>query len=332
MTERRVFLAIIAAGLLPLPLSGARGQPAARTPRIGVVSPASPRPAHPPQIVAFQQALRELGYVEGQNVVVELRFAEGRPERFPELLAEVLRLKVDVLVVGSTLGALSAKRSAPTVPIVFAGLIDPVPDGIVTNLARPGGNITGATFGVGGAGFAGKWLELLAQTVADLSHVSVLSNSANPQTTASVGEIRVAAQALNVRLDDLDAGTATKLDQATATIVTSGTGGLIVTADPFFFTNRMKLVRFAASRRLPAVYFVKDFVEAGGLMAYGGSLADSYRRAAGLVDRILRGARPGDLPVEQPTRFELSINLRTARALGLTVPPSLLARADEVIE
>ena len=324
-------LATAAAVLLLAGSVAAQAQQAARVYRVGFVSPLSPSP-EPPTLRAFRQGLRELGYVEGRNVIVDARFAEGRSERLPELVAEVLRLKVDVLVAGSSLGALAAKRATTTVPIVFAGLIDPVALGVVASFARPGGNITGATFGIGGSGFAGKWVELLKEAVPDVSHVAVLWNSASPASAPLVREIQAAARTLNVKLDVLDAGNATNLDRAFATIGASGAQGIIVTNDPFFLDNRAKLVQFAASKRLPAVYFIKLFVDAGGLMAYGGSLEDSYRRAATYVDKILKGAKPADLPVEQPTRFELVINMKTAKALGLTIPQLVLIRADQVIE
>jgi len=321
-------LATVAAALLLAASVAVQAQQAARVYRIGFVSPTSPGPT----IHAFGRALRGLGYVEGQNVIVEPRFAEGRSDRLAELIAEVIRLKVDVLVVGSTLGALAAKRATTTVPIVFAGLIDQVGPGIVASLARPGGNITGVTFGIGGAGFAGKWVELLKEAGPDVSHVAALWNSANPASAPLVREMQAAARTLNVRLDALDAGNLTKLDRAFAVISTSGARGVIVTADPFFHANRAQIVQFVARKRLLAVYFTKDFVDAGGLMAYGSSIADSYRRAATYVDKILKGAKAADLPIDQPTRFELVINLKTARALRLTIPQSLLLRADQVIE
>ena len=231
-----------------------------------------------------------MGYVEGQNVVVETRFAEGRFERFPELVAEVIRLKVDVLVVGSTLGALAAKRATTTVPIVFAGLIDPVGPGIVASFARPGGNITGVTFGIAGTGFGGKWLQLLKAAAPDVSHVAAVWNSANPAAAPLVQEMQAAAQTLSVRLDVLDAGNPSKLDRALAAISTSGARGIIVTADPFFAANRAQLVQFAASKRLMAVYFSRElFVDAGGLMSYGSSVAESYRRPPRTWTRFSRG-------------------------------------------
>jgi ABC-type uncharacterized transport system substrate-binding protein len=306
----------------------AEAQPAAREYRIGFVFSSVYIPAHD----AFRQGLRTLGYVEGKNVVIEMRFAEGRQERLPELIAEVLRLKVDVLVVGSTLGVLAARKATTTVPIVFAGVFDPVASGIVSNLARPGGNITGATVGVGGSASSGKWLELLKEAAPGVSRVAVLWNSANPASAQSVREIQAAARTLNVKLDVLDAGNATDLDRALAAIGASSAQGIIVTNDPSFIPNRARLVQFAASKRLPAVYFFKVFADAGGLMSYGGSLEDSYRGATAQVDKILKGAKPADLPIEQSTRVELVMNLRVARALGLTIPRSLLLRADTVIE
>jgi len=208
---------------------------------------------------------------------------------------------------------------------------DPVGTGIVGSLARPGGNITGITLGISGEGFAGKWLELLREAAPKVSHVAALWNSTNPASATLVRDLQAAARALNVKLDALDAGSLEKLDAAFAAIGASGVRGLIVTADPSFYTNRAKLVQFAANKRLPAIYYAKSFVDGGGLMAYGASLVDIYRKAAIYVDKILKGAKPGDLSVEQPTRFELVINLKTAKTLGLTIPPSLLQRADQVI-
>jgi putative ABC transport system substrate-binding protein len=274
----------------------------------------------------------EFGYVDGKNVLVEARYAEGRSERIPDLVAEVIRLKVDVLVVGSVSGALAAKRATTTIPIVFASVFDPVASGIVASLARPGGNITGVTVAVGSSGMYGKWLELLKEAVPHVSHVAALSNPAHPLSGPYVREIQAAARTLKVKVDVLEAGNDTNLDKALVTVGASGAQGIIVTPDPFFTRNRAKLVRFAADKRLPAMYFYKLFIDAGGLMAYGGSMEDSYRRAATYVDKILKGTKPADLPVEQPTKFELIINLKAAKALGLTIPQTLLLRADQVIE
>ena len=306
----------------------AQAQSTQRVVRIGFVS-LSPGG---PTIEAFRQGLSELGYVEGRNVIVEARHAQGLFERLPETVAEVLRLNVDVLVVASTPAALAAKAATTSVPIVFAYLYDPVATGVVASLARPGGNITGTAAGVGGSGFAGKYVQLLNEAAPVASHLAVLSNSANPATAAHLPDIAAAARTLKLRFDVLDAGNAAALERALATIGASGVRGMIVLPDPFFTENRAKLVEFAANKRLPAMYFSKLFADAGGLMMYGASQVDSYRRAASYVDKILKGARPADLPVEQPTRFELVINLRTAKAFGLTIPPSVLLRADQVIE
>ena len=327
MKRRELLLATGA--LLAAPLTGA--QQAARVYRIGYLSFSSP-PVSTPAENAFRQGLRELGYVEGKNVIVEVRYAEGRTERVSGLVAELIGLKVDVLLAGSTPGALAAKKATATVPIVFAGVLEPVESGIVASLARPGGNITGAAVGVGSSGFAGKYLELLKEAAPDISHVAVLFNSAHPAAAPQVLEIEAAARKLKVKLGVLDAGNATDLDKAFSAIGASGAQGIVMAGNPFFDANRVKLVQFAASKRLPAVYYFKHFVDAGGLMSYGGSLEDSYRRAAAYVDKILKGVKPADLPVEQPTRFELVINMKTAKALGLAIPQTLLLRADQIIE
>ena len=322
---------IVAAVLLLAGPAVIQAQPVVKVHRIGIVSPLSASP-EPPTVRAFRQGLRELGYVEGKNVILVTRFAEGRTEHLPELFAELIRLKVDVIVTGSAVGTLAAKRATTSVPIVFAGVLDPASAGIVVSLARPGGNITGATFGAGGSAIAGKWVELLKEAVPGVSHVAVLSNSADPQSAQLLREIHAAARTLKVKIEQFDAGNDTTLDKAFAAIGASRAHGMIVTNTPFFAANRAKLVQFAAEKRLPAMYFFNLFPDAGGLMSYGGSLEESYRRAATYVDKILKGAKPADLPIDQPTKFELVINLKAARALGLTIPPSLLLRADRVIE
>lgn len=315
-----------ASALLEAPL-GARAQRAGPMPRIGFLSPTSPGPRDG----AFLQGLRELGYVEGRDVRVEMRFAEGRPERLSALVDELLSLKIDILVVGSTIGARAAMRATPAVPIVFAGSSDPVAGGVVTSLARPGGNVTGLSLAYGD-GFAAKWLELLAQAVPGASHFAAVWSSSNAGAQGFVNELRAAARRLNVRLDMHHAASAQDLDTALAAIGASRAQGLIVTPSPLFATQRDRLVEFAASRHLPAIAFSEDFADAGGLMSYGPSITDSYRRAAGYVVKILNGAKPGDLAVEQPTRFELVVNARTARALGLRLPRELLLRTDRLIE
>jgi putative ABC transport system substrate-binding protein len=305
----------------------AQAQQAARVYRVGLVSMGLPAPGP-----GFRQALRERGYIEGKNVFVEERNAEGRADRVSGLIAEVLALKIDVLVVGSAPTALAAKKATATVPIVFASVLNPVEIGLVASLARPGGNITGTTFGVGGEGFGGKWVELLTEAVPGISHVAVLRNAANPASAPFLREMQSAAQGLKLQLELHDGGDPARLEGAFAAIAASRAQAIIVTADPFFSAVRTRLIQFAAAKRLPAVYYTKRFADAGGLIAYGGNPADSFRRAAAYVDKILKGAKPADLPVEQPTKFELVINLKTAKALGLTIPRSLLLRADHVIE
>ena len=309
----------------------ASAQPAVKVHRVGIVSPLAASP-EPPQVRAFRQALRELGYVEGKNVTIEARFAEGRPEIFPELLADLIKLKVDVIVAGSSMGAVSARKATSTIPIVFAGIFDPIGSGIVASLARPGGNITGATIGAGGSVIAGKWLELLKEAVPGIAHAAVLFDSADPASAEYLREIHPAARILKVKIEQFDAGNDKTLEKAFAAIGASAAQGLIVTGSAYFVGNRAKLVQLAAQKRVPAIYFLSLFPEAGGLMSYGGSAEDSYRRAASYVHRILKGAKPGDLPVDQATKFELVINLKAAKAIGLKIPRQLLMKADRVIE
>ncbi len=311
--------------------SGVQAQPTARLPVVGIVSPLS-APPDPPTVRAFKEELRGLGYEEGRNIVVEARYANGHDERFPALFAELIGRKADVLVAGTSVGAIAAKKATTSIPIVFAGLVDPVSTGVVASFARPGGNVTGATFGVGGAGVGGKWVELLAQAVPGARHLAVLLNPDDPQTPALLREIDSAAQALRVRVSRFEVREAASLGKAIADVAASGAQGMIVPNHPTFAANRAKLVRLVAAKRLPAIYFFNLFPEAGGLMSYGGNVEDSYRRAADYVVRILKGAKPADLPVNQPTKFELIINLRAAKEIGLSIPRTLLQRADRVIE
>jgi putative ABC transport system substrate-binding protein len=281
---------------------------------------------------AFRQGLKEAGYVEGKNVIIEMRFAEGRAERLPELVAELLRLKIDVLVAMATPAALAAQKASTTVPVVFASVADPVASGIVASLARPGGNITGTALFVGGSGLGGKWIQLLKEAAPSVSHVAVLWNSANPAGAPLVREMQAAAPTLKVRLSLLEVRNDAGLESAFAAIGASGAQGFIVVPDAVLTDKRVQIVQFAASKRLPAIYSFKVFADAGGLMAYGGSSEDSVRRSVKYIDKILKGAKPADLPVEQPTTFDLVINLKTAKALGLTIKPSLLLRAHQLIE
>jgi ABC-type uncharacterized transport system substrate-binding protein len=330
LASRRVFLATMSCGLLA-PFA-ARAQQVAKVARIGFLSlnQAPNRHLHE----AFRQGLRDLGYVEGRNVVIESRDAEGKPERLPALAAELVALKVDVILTGGgTPPALAAKQATKTIPIVFSSAPDPVTDGLVTSLARPGGNVTGLSNL--NAELVGKCLEHLKQAVPGVSQVAVLWQPGFMDERADKDMLKaadVAARALGVRLQLVEARGPADLDRAFSDMTKARAGALTVLPSAMLFTERRRLVDLATKSRLPAVYAQREFVEAGGLMAYGPSLADLFRRAATYVDKILKGAKPADLPVEQPTKFELVINLKTAKALGLTIPPSLLGRADEVIQ
>jgi putative ABC transport system substrate-binding protein len=328
--DRRAFIGSLAGGLVAAPLA-AEAQQAAKVPRIGFLTgnlAASPRVA-----AAFLQGLRDLGYVEGRNVVIEYRDAEGKFERLPARAAELVALKVDVIVAGGTPQALAAKQATRTVPIVFAAAGDPVTSGLVTSLARPGGNVTGLT-GLGPE-LVGKGLERLKQAVPGVSRVAVLwrpGGQGEGTDKDILKEADVAARALGVRLQFVEARGPEDFDRAFSDMTTGRAGALTVLVSPMFFGERRRLVDLAAKTRLPTVFPWREYVDAGGLMAYGADLADLFRRAATYVDKILKGTKPGDLPIEQPTKYELVINLKTAKALGLTIPPSLLQRADEVIE
>jgi ABC-type uncharacterized transport system substrate-binding protein len=331
VTTRRAFLGMLAGGLLAAPLA-AEAQQAAKVARVGYLS--LNRAASPHLTEVFRQGLRDLGYVEGRNLVIEYRDAEGKVERFPALAAELVALKVDVIVTaGGTPAALAAKHATKTLPIVFAGVGDAVRDGVVTSLARPGGNVTGAS--VLAPELVGKCLEHIKQAVPEASRIAVLWHPGFlPERTERdrLKEAEGAARALGVQLQFVEARGPEDFDRAFADMIRARAGALTVLASNMFFGERRRLVHLAAKNRLPAVYTLREYVDAGGLMSYGPNAAELFRRAAFYVDKILKGAKPADLPVEQPTKFELVINLKTAKALGLTIPPSLLGRADEVIQ
>ena len=300
-------------------------------PRIGFLSLTSPSD-RPPLLAAFRQRLRELGWVEGQNIVIEYRYAEGRVDRLPDLAAELVRLKVDLIVASAgTQTAMAAKNATETIPIVMIAVRDPVGTGLIASLAHPGGNVTGVS-GSAGLEWVAKQLELLKETVPKIRRMAILSNPANAYHQLAIRELNVAARSLEVQLQLLEARGPNEFDGAFAAMAKERVGALLVLSDAIFSSHRTRLADLAARSRLPAAYGVREIVEAGGLMSYGPSFLDSYRRAATYVDRILKGAKPADLPVEQPSKYELVINLRTAKALGLTIPPSLLARADHIIE
>jgi ABC-type uncharacterized transport system substrate-binding protein len=321
---RRAFMAVIAGGLLAAPLA-AQAQPAGKVYRIGFL-----RAGQPPEsyLDGFQQGLRERGYVYGQNVVVEFRATDGSVDPLPQLTEELLRLKVDVFLASAAPAAVAVRRATTSVPIVFVGVVDPVGLGLVPSLGRPGGSITGLA--TTSADFAGKRLELLRAIVPSLRRVAVLWHPANPSNPIQLKGAEAAARALGMRLEPVSIQGPNDFDSASKAV--PGTDGLLFLESPLFTTHRARLAELAARSRLPAIYGQREYVEVGGLMSYGTHFKDLYRRAAWYVDKILKGARPGDLPVEQPTNFELVINLKTAKALGLTIPESLLQRADQVIE
>jgi putative ABC transport system substrate-binding protein len=324
---RRAFLAITVGGLLAAPLA-AEAQPAGKVYRIGYLST---RSSTADTLEAFRQGLRELGWIEGRNIVFDYGFAEGRFERLPELAAELVRLKVDIIVAVPTPAAAAAKNATATIPIVGISLIDPVGIGLISSLARPGGNITGLSFDASVETF-GKALDLLKATIPKVRYVAVLSNPANPGQPRAIRDLKAAAQSLGVQLQLLEAQGPNEFDVAFAAMAKERAGALFVLGDSMFNEHGAQLANLAARNRLPAMYGLRESVEAGGLMSYGPNLLDICRRAGTYVDKILKGAKPGDLPVEQPTKFDLVINLKTAKALGLTIPPSLLQRADQVIE
>ncbi len=328
MTSRRTFLGTLALGLIAAPFP-AGAQRAGRIPRIGFLGTSSPSlESH--FVEAFTQGLRDLGYVEGQNITIDYRWAEGQDDRFPDLAAELVRLKADVIVTTGTPATLAAKQATKTVPIVMASSGNPVQSGLVASLARPGGNVTGLS--IFAPELEGKRLELLKEAVPRLSRVALLWNPANPALTVVFQQTQIAAKALRLtpqpvvevrRVDDFEL--------AFATIAGARPQALVVLVDRLLLAHRRRIVDFAANSRLPAMYGYRDYVDAGGLMSYAPSNIDLFRGAAIYVDKILKGANPANLPVQQPAKFELIINLKTAKALGLTIPQSLLRRADELI-
>lgn len=320
---------VIAALLCAAPL-GADAQPAAKVPRIGVLELTS-ESANAEYFGAFRQALRELGRVDGQNIEVDYHSADGHPDRFGELAAELVRRKVDVIVTRGSQAALAAKYATSTIPIVMATSGDPAAEGIVRNLTRPGGNITGFHI-IAPPAVAARRLQLLKEMVPALAHVSVLWTVPDINPVLLMRETEKTARAMGVRFSSVELQRPEDLERAFESIMLAQADALVAVEDYLTLAERTRIVEFAAMSRLPVIYGLREFAEAGGLMAYGADRRDLYRRCAGYVDRILNGARPGELPIQPPSRFELVINVKTARALGLTVPPSLLQRADHVID
>ena len=323
--RRRDFIKVVAGSLAAWP-PAARAQKGGRKYVIGRFGAGSA------SILSdlITEDLRELGLVEGENVVFERRYADNRLERLPELAADLVRLKVDVIVAGGTLAPLAAKRATSTIPIVMTDSGDPLGSGLVASLAQPGGNVTGMSLMAPDIG--GKRLELLKELLPRLARVAVLWNAANPVPARIVKEVQAGGSTLGIEVQSLEVQQPDDFDGAFETVRRQHPDALMTAEDPLTFNHRKRIADFAIGQLLPTLHGFREFVVAGGLMSYGANLADLYRRAAGYVDKILKGAKPADLPVQQPTKFELVINLKTAKALGITIPPSLLARADEVIE
>ena len=325
---RRIGLAVVLAVGLLAPLA-AEAQQASKVFRLGYLSAGTSTTASTFE-TAFREGLRELGYIEDQNIAIEYRWAEGKYERLPELAAELVRMKVDVILSVTTPATQAAKAATRTIPIVFTLVADPVASGLVASLARPSGNITGLPSIA--SDIVGKQLELLKEAVARVSRVAVLQNPDASSHQFMVRGAAGAARALRVQLRVLWARSPNDLDAAFTVITGERADALLVLADPFFRTHRARIADFAAKGRLPLVSGEREQTEVGGLMSYGPSRLDIFRRAATYVDKILKGAKPADLPVEQPTKFNLVINMKTAKVLGLTIPPSVLSRADQVIQ
>jgi len=324
---RAAFVAALALGLLIAPLTAD-----AQSEKIGRIGYLGPSPSSGDLLPAFQEGLRELGYIEGKNIVIEYRYTDLEGDidkRLPLLATELVRLKPDVLVVSITVAALAAKNATTTIPIVMVNVDDPVGSGLIASLARPGGNVTGLSRLT--PELIGKHLELLRGTVPRAARIAVLSNPTNPLHPELVRNAKLAAGSLGVQLKIVEAGAPMELERAFSTMAGERMSALLVLGDGMFYVNRTRIADLALRNRLPSMFGSGDLSRAGGLMAYAPRSVDNYRRAATYVDKILKGAKPADLPVEQPTKFELVINLKTAKALGLTIPPSVLLRADEVI-
>jgi putative ABC transport system substrate-binding protein len=322
--ERRTFLGVIASGLLAAPL-GAEAQKAGRTAHVGVLEYGYAEPAFRSR---FGDHLQKLGWTEGQNIILEWRFADQNAERLSTFAIELVRLKLDVIVVVTAIGLKAVKQLTETIPIVVMQHADLVGAGYARSLARPGGNVTGLL--TLGPELYEKQLQLLRETIPNMSRLATLVNPDNPGWQA--GRMSEAASALKMRLQIVEVRNASDFEPAFSAMAQAHAQGLVVMRDVIFFQHRTKIAALAAQYRLPAMYGLKEHVEAGGLISYGFDRGDMLRRTASYVDKILRGAKPGDLPIEQPTKFQLFVNLKTAKALGLTIPQSLLLRADQVIE
>ena len=328
--NRRTFIALLAGGMLAAPLA-ARAQQTEKNHRIGILGnvPLSD-PGSARLWGEFTQGLRDLGYVEGRNITIEYRSSDGKYERLPGLAADLVRLNVDVIVAPAVQNVLAARQATQTIPIVMASVGDPVGNGLVASLAKPGGSVTGTSFVT--SALIGKQLELLKQMTPYASRLGVLLNPDNPGHPLLLREANIAARSLGVKLQAVEARGPADIDKAFATMTREHAGALFVPWDGTFLVHLNRIIQLAAKTRLPAMYGQRRYVDLGGLASYAPSAPDSFRRAAFYVDRIFKGARPAELPVEQPATFELVINLKTAKSLGLVLPQSLLARADEIIQ
>ena len=328
MNRRETVLALLGLGAAPF---GAVAQRQDKVWRVGFLASVSRQSMqNSGRYEAFIQGMGVLGYVEGRNLAMDARFSEGQPESLSRHAMDLVQSKVDIIVTGGSYAARAAKQATTSIPIVMAAASDPVSSGLVESLARPGGNITGLSLNA--VDVSPKHIEFLKSVMPGIGRAAVLTNPGIPAHLRIVKNLQAAAQPLGIEILSVDARTADEIERAFATIMSAGAEAVIVVIDAFFIAQRQRIAELAARSRLPSIFAFRQAVEAGGLLSYGQNLADSYRRAANYVDRILRGAKPGDLPVEQPTRFELVINLKTAKALGVTVPQSVLLRADDVIQ
>jgi putative tryptophan/tyrosine transport system substrate-binding protein len=327
--RRRDFITLL--GLMPIARpSTTHAQQTGKLHRIGFFTAGSPGAGNTTGLPAFVEGLRELGWIDGKTIAIEGRYAENRLDRLPELAAELVRLKVDVIVAAGTLAPLAAKHASATIPIVMTSAGDPLGTGLVRSLARPDGNVTGLSLMSPDLG--AKRLELIEEIIPDVARLAIIWNADNPYPALVFRQTENAARQLNIEVQSLEVRTADDVDRALGAAVLEKANALITIEDPLTQNYRKRIADFAAKNQLPTMSGLREYVDAGGLISYGPSLADLYRRAAGYVDKILKGAKPSELPVEQPTKFELIINLKTAKTVGLTIPPTLLARADGVIE
>src|SRR2546422_5690461 len=331
MISRRAFIGDLAGGLLAAPLAAVTAQPPEKVRRVGYLNPGSSSdPLRQRRLEAFRQGLRDLGCVEGQNIAIESRWAEGKSDRYPTLAADLVRLEVDVIVAVGGAASKAAQQATKTIPIVMSLVNDPLGSGLVPSLAHPGGNVTGISLMA--PDLVGKQLEVLKEIVPKASRMGLLRNPANPANAPLSREAEAAARALGVRLQTLEARVPQEIDSAFAAMTRERAGALVVLTDSILTQQRRQIAELATERRLPAVYGNSEHAEAGGLMAYSANFLDLERRAATFVHKILKGAKPGNLPVAPPTKLELVINFRAAKAIGLTILPSLLQRADQIID